>query len=73
MRRRDRMERFAANSLPVALLAILLLACGRNEPADVQGPVSSRSYRGHEDDTDANNLVRAYPSVVGSRLDDCRT
>jgi hypothetical protein len=37
------------------------------------GEVSSRSYKGHEDDTDANNLVGVYPSLVGTRLDDCQT
>ena len=35
--------------------------------------VSSRSYKGHENDVDANNLVGAYPSLVGTRLDDCQT
>jgi hypothetical protein len=35
--------------------------------------VSSRSYKGHENDVDADNLVGAYPSLVGTRLDDCQT
>jgi len=35
--------------------------------------VSSRSYQGHEDDADANNLVGVYPSIVGIRLDDCQS
>lgn len=35
--------------------------------------VSSRSYKGHENDQDANNLVRVYPSIAGTRLDDCQT
>jgi hypothetical protein len=34
---------------------------------------SSLSYRGHENDTDSNNLVNVYPGAVGTRLDDCQT
>jgi len=34
--------------------------------------VSSRAYSGHENDQDANNFVNAYPSMVGTRLDDCQ-
>jgi hypothetical protein len=48
------------------LLLSLLLGC---DPAQV----SSRSYRGHENDTDADNLVGVYSSLVGTRLDDCQT
>ena len=33
----------------------------------------SRAYKGHENDRDMGRLVAAYPAVVGSRLDDCRT
>lgn len=36
-------------------------------------PPSSRSYKGHENDADADNLVGAYPFLVGTRLDDCQT
>lgn len=44
----------------------LLLGC-------VEDQLSSRSYKGHENDVDANNLVGVYPSLVGTRLDDCQT
>ncbi len=37
------------------------------------GIVSSRAYKGHENDIDTNNLVNAYPATVGTRLDDCQT
>ncbi|MBI5544159.1 MAG: hypothetical protein HY901_09740 [Deltaproteobacteria bacterium] len=35
--------------------------------------VSSRSYKGHENERDSNAFVNAYPSTVGTRLDDCQT
>ncbi|MBN1410417.1 MAG: hypothetical protein JW969_06200 [Spirochaetales bacterium] len=35
--------------------------------------ISSKSYSGHESDMDANNFVRAFPSALGSRLDNCQT
>ena len=35
--------------------------------------VSSRAYSGHENDADANNFVKVYPSKVATRLDDCQT
>jgi hypothetical protein len=34
---------------------------------------SSRAYKGHASDADANNFVSAYPNAVGTRLDDCQT
>ncbi len=54
---------------PLLFLAFFL-ACFLSCTSD---QVSSRSYKGHEDDTDANNLVGAYPLLVGTRLDDCQT
>ncbi|MFH1807555.1 MAG: GEGP motif-containing diheme protein [Pseudomonadota bacterium] len=63
-------------SLLVALLPSLLLlpgaACDTAKDRD-QGLLSSRSYKGHESDLDANNLVTAYPALLGTRLDDCQT
>ncbi|MCJ7626897.1 MAG: hypothetical protein MUO50_00790 [Longimicrobiales bacterium] len=50
---------------PLLFLA-MVLSCTSDQ-------VSSRSYKGHEDDTDANNLVGSYPFLVGTRLDDCQT
>jgi len=41
--------------------------------AGAQDPVSSRAYKGHENDKDANNFARVYPAIVGTRLDDCQT
>lgn len=35
--------------------------------------VSSRSYKGHENEIDTDNLAHAYPSLIGTRLDDCHT
>ena len=48
------------------LFLSMLLGCAADQ-------VSSRSYKGHEDDRDANNLVGVYPSIVGTRLDDCQS
>ena len=41
--------------------------------ADSQQMSSSRAYTGHETDSDANNFASAYPSIIGTRLDDCQT
>ena len=35
--------------------------------------VSSRAYKGHESDLDANNFVSVYQDTIGTRLDDCHT
>ncbi len=35
--------------------------------------ISSRAYKGHENDVDINNLCRVYNSIVGTKLDDCST
>ena len=69
---------FAGTQVPapaVVLLALLAWAagCRKGEPGVTEEPVSSRSYKGHENDLDANNLVGAYPALVGTRLDDCQT
>lgn len=56
----------------VLLLALLVSPPWQNPP-EAEEPVSSRSYSGHENDLDANNLVAAFPSLVGTRLDDCQT
>jgi len=55
------------------LLLSFLLGCGDGGSEKVDDHVSSRSYKGHENDTDANNLAAVYPSIVGTRLDDCQT
>jgi len=52
--------------LVTVLSLSILLSCAADQ-------ISSRSYRGHEADVDANNLVAVYPSIVGTRLDDCQT
>jgi len=49
-------------------------ALGQGDDAAEQAAVrSSLSYRGHENDRDSDNFVRAYPSARGTRLDDCQT
>jgi len=64
---------FAAMLLGV-FLGVVLLGCGESDDDDdAEEQFSSRAYKGHEDDMDANNLVNVYPSVVGTRLDDCQT
>ncbi|HUT99929.1 MAG TPA: GEGP motif-containing diheme protein [Myxococcota bacterium] len=44
-------------------------ACNSTE----QDLVTSHSYKGHENVLDSNNFVSAYPSTLGTRLDDCQT
>lgn len=62
-------------ALSLVLLLGIILACGDSDEdsEDLGEQISSRSYKGHEDDMDANNLVNIYPSIVGTRLDDCQT
>jgi len=70
-----------SSKFPKSLLALFLvvlmssfLGCGDDEDSEeLENQLSSRAYKGHEDDMDANNLVSVYPSVVGTRLDDCQT
>ena len=57
----------------VFLLMISLIGCGGKEDESDKPIVSSRAYKGHENDLDANNICTAYPGIVGTRLDDCRT
>ena len=52
-------------AVALALLGVLL-GCSPNQ-------VSSRSYKGHENEMDADNLIGVYPFLVGTRLDDCQT
>jgi hypothetical protein len=69
------MPRFFIRMVWFSLAAFFPLLPGcdpEGETRDTPSP-SSRSYQGHEDDTDINNLVAAYPSLVGTRLDDCQT
>jgi hypothetical protein len=56
---------------PLVLSAALIAGSGCG--SDSKKTVSSRSYKGHENDADAANLVKVYPTVVGTRLDDCQT
>lgn len=66
----------------VMLMTVMLLCgasfvagCSDDDDDNVTGSevVSSQSYAGHENDADSNYLVRAYPALVGTRLDDCQT
>ncbi len=51
------------------------IGCDRDESTDSRGPepVSSLSYKGHENDADSNGLIAVYPAAAASRVDDCRT
>ncbi len=52
--------------LPTMLVAP---ACG-DDDNDI---VSSRAYKGHENDLDNHYFVNEFPDTVGTRLDDCQT
>ena len=54
-----------------AAVAITLVGC-KDDPEDAP-LVSSRASRGHENERDTTAFVNAYPSAVGTRLDDCQT
>jgi len=68
-------------SLSMVLPAGFVLSCsgesseegGGEASSSAYSEVSSRSYKGHENGMDANNLVGVYPSLIGTRLDDCQT
>ncbi len=54
-------------------LILGIQSCGTGSDDDDSTPiVSSNAYSGHESDADANNFVNAYPSTVGTRLDNCQ-
>jgi hypothetical protein len=71
----QRKKRIFQNNLFTLFLVLLVgtfLGCGEDESEELQ-QVSSRAYKGHENDMDANNFVSMYPSILGTRLDDCHT
>jgi hypothetical protein len=69
---RSPLPKAAIFAVLIALATVLVPSCSLNTPA-ASTPISSRSYSGHTNDQDANNLVRAYPAIVSTRLDDCQT
>ncbi len=48
---------------------IALIGCGGGS----ENVVSSRAYKGHENDLDMNAFVNAFKKTLGTRLDDCQT
>ncbi|MEW6753211.1 MAG: GEGP motif-containing diheme protein [Candidatus Latescibacterota bacterium] len=68
------MERTAAGL--TAAIVVLCGVAGCGDDSDPAGPgekVSSRAYKGHANDQDMDHLVAAYPSIAGTRLDDCQS
>lgn len=65
------------NCFHILVLSVAVTAgCGGDDDNDTTtggDEMSSRAYKGHETDIDANNLVRVYPELIGTRLDDCQT
>jgi hypothetical protein len=59
--------------LLLLLMPSALCSCSDEDNVTAQSAVSSQSYRGHENDSDSNNLVKVYPHLVGTRVDDCQT
>ncbi len=67
------MAKYCAMMLVVMVVGIvgISVACSSSGGSDLI--ISSRAYKGHENDVDINNLCRVYTAVVGTRLDDCQT
>jgi len=68
------LKKTICSTATVTLFALLTLGfvatgCG----GDPKEYVSSRAYKGHENDFDIHYFVNAYPNTVGTRLDDCQT
>jgi hypothetical protein len=64
-------HRFTPGLLALALgVTSLGTACNDDGDSNV---VSSRAYKGHENDLDVNYFVNEYRGTVGTRLDDCQT
>jgi len=65
---------YAHTGMAPLVLTLLLWAntSGCNTSPD-KDYVSSRAYKGHENDSDIHYFVNAYPNTVGTRLDDCQT
>jgi hypothetical protein len=51
---------------------LLIMACGEQNQQNTKSVLSSRAYKGHEDDTDSNNLVAGFSDIAGTRIDDCQ-
>jgi hypothetical protein len=69
------LNRTGFTAIAWAALSLGLAGCAgdvtpREESAEYR---SSRAYKGHANDLDMKRLVSAYPEIVGSRLDDCRS
>lgn len=62
-------------ALGLAISAVSFSGCSRDDvpSAPPETTLSSRAYKGHANDLDMNHLVAAFPSIVGSRLDDCQS
>jgi hypothetical protein len=67
------LNRMKQTSYIVALFTLALGIILALPVVDAQQISSSRAYRGHETDLDANNFANTYPSIIGTRLDDCQT
>ena len=60
----------------LVIIAVFIFSGGCDSSSSSSSPetlLSSQAYKGHENDVDMNFLVQAYPSVRGTRLDDCHT
>ncbi len=66
------MKKAVALGIVLAVAGLAVAGC-RDDDDGTSLYVSSRAYKGHEADVDMNNLVNVYPSLVGTRLDDCQT
>jgi hypothetical protein len=71
-----RIIRVVSTLVMAMFIVSTVIGCGSSNSNNGGGnntPKSSRAYAGHESDVDINNFVQNYPSIIGSRLDDCQT
>ena len=62
-----------ALAMTIVTMMAVFGGCDHHSSSDDDSIFTSRSYKGHASDADTNNLVRVYPSIVGTRLDNCKT
>jgi hypothetical protein len=71
MRKIDALYLFA--TIGIVAAAACSSDSGSDDPGTHTPLNSSHAYKGHENEQDTNAFVTAFPSALGTRLDDCQT